>query len=282
MATFSIPAYLFWVCFILLLSVIFLGLAQGEGDSQSRCPKEFDCANLKNVSFPFTNTSQSDCGLYSLDCGASSFARIKFGKKQYDIESIWGETMRISLPQSYFLKQNCSTFYRSFSFPSSALISFLPRMRNLYRCNRSSDVVTLQKIAHYFTGLASYNDCKNFIVYYQEDYNGTAPGGNLPAECSVIQLPFRRKSTASDFFGKLSSSIRVQWEVSEICADCHYNGGRCLTDHNNNTLCSGGIGTCIYMKLLWPKIGFTGQRLVSFLILKACVHHFHCLFLLSL
>nr|GMD70310.1 LEAF RUST 10 DISEASE-RESISTANCE LOCUS RECEPTOR-LIKE PROTEIN KINASE-like 1.1 [Ipomoea batatas] len=249
MAWFSIPPYLFWVCFIFFQSLIFLHLVHGEALSQSQsfCPKQFNCGNLINVTFPFTNMSQPNCGLHTLDCGARPFPRVKFGEQQYDIKNIRGKSMRLfnPLPQSYFLERNCNIFYRKFSsFPTSALISFVPRMHNFYRCDRKSNV-SLQKIGRYFNGFASYNNCKNFVVFYREGRNDTAPGGNLPAECSIIQLPFRKNSRASDLFRKLNSPISVEWEVSETCEDCHYKGGRCLIDHNNTTLCSGVFGGVI-------------------------------------
>nr|GMD68123.1 LEAF RUST 10 DISEASE-RESISTANCE LOCUS RECEPTOR-LIKE PROTEIN KINASE-like 1.1 [Ipomoea batatas] len=252
MAWFSIPAYLFWVCFILFQSLIFAHLVHGEALSQSFCPKQFNCGNLINVTFPFTNMSQPDCGLHSLGCAARPFPRIKFGEQRYDIKNIRGESMRLfnPLPQSYFLEQNCNIFYRKFSFPSSALVSFVPRMHNFYRCDRKSNV-SLQKIGHHFNGFASYNNCTSFVVFYREDGNDTAPGGgNFPAECSVVQLPFRKNSRTSDLFRKLNSSISVEWEVSETCEDCHYKGGRCLIDHNNTTLCSGVAGKSIKSKVI--------------------------------
>ncbi|XP_019172442.1 PREDICTED: LEAF RUST 10 DISEASE-RESISTANCE LOCUS RECEPTOR-LIKE PROTEIN KINASE-like 1.1 [Ipomoea nil] len=261
MAWFSIPSYLFWVCFVLFQSLIFVhgeGLSQSQ--SQSFCPKQFNCGNLINVTFPFTNKSQPNCGLHSLDCAARPFPRVKFGEQQYDIRNIRGEIMWLinPLPQSYFLEQNCNTFYKNFSFPSSALISFMPRLHKFYRCERKSNV-SLQKIGHYFNGFASYNNCKNFVLYYREDRNDTAPGGNLPAECSVIQLPFN--SRASGLFQKLNSSISVQWVVSETCEDCHYKGGSCLIDHNNKTICSGVAGKSIKSKVILATV-FGGVILI--------------------
>nr|GMD65949.1 LEAF RUST 10 DISEASE-RESISTANCE LOCUS RECEPTOR-LIKE PROTEIN KINASE-like 1.1 [Ipomoea batatas] len=165
--------------------------------------------------------SQPNCGLHTLDCGARPFPRVKFGEQQYDIRNIRGESMRLfnPLPQSYFLERNCNIFYRKFSsFPTSALISFVPQGRN-----------------------------------------DTAPGGNLPAECSVIQLPFNFR--ASHLFQKLNSSISVEWEVSETCEDCHYKGGRCLIDHNNSTLCSGVAGKSIKSKVILATV-FGGVILI--------------------
>ncbi|XP_031113605.1 LEAF RUST 10 DISEASE-RESISTANCE LOCUS RECEPTOR-LIKE PROTEIN KINASE-like 1.1 [Ipomoea triloba] len=207
--------------------------------------------------------SQPNCGLHTLDCGARPFPRVKFGEQQYDIKNIRGESMRLfnPLPQSYFLERNCNIFYRKFSsFPTSALISFVPRMHNFYRCDRKSNV-SLQKIGRYFNGFASYNKCKNFVVYYREGRNDTAPGGSLPAECSIIQLPFRKNSRASDLFRKLNSPISVEWEVSETCEDCHYKGGRCLIDHNNTTLCSGVAGKSIKSKVILVTV-FGGVILI--------------------
>nr|GMD65950.1 LEAF RUST 10 DISEASE-RESISTANCE LOCUS RECEPTOR-LIKE PROTEIN KINASE-like 1.1 [Ipomoea batatas] len=234
--------YLFLACFLLFQIVIILDqLAQGESSSQSSCPKEFTCGHIRNVSFPFSNVSRPECGLYTLDCNATPIPTITLGQHKYGVEFIVGELMFLFDPllDKYLRKRSCNVFHRGFSFPSSASISFLfPPEWKFYKCNLSSNVSLQKKIDHYFHGYRSNNSCQNFTLYYnQGDNNHTLPARSLPAECSVIHLPFYRSS--SNLFENLNSSILVGWKVSEICAKCHYNGGKCLTDTHNNFQCSG-------------------------------------------
>ncbi|XP_031112544.1 LEAF RUST 10 DISEASE-RESISTANCE LOCUS RECEPTOR-LIKE PROTEIN KINASE-like 1.1 isoform X2 [Ipomoea triloba] len=221
-------------------------LAEGESSSQSSCPKEFTCGNLPNLSFPFSNVSRPECGLYTLDCGATPYPTItlELGQHQYGVEVNRGNLMFLFDPllDKYLRKRSCNVFHTGISFPSSASISFdfLSKIM-FYKCNRtSSNVSSLQKkIDHYFRGYRSYNNCQNFTLYYIDGDNHTLPAARtLPAECSVIYLPSYGSSRGIDVFVKLNSSILIQWKVSEICAECHYNGGKCLTDTHNNFQCS--------------------------------------------
>nr|GMD70311.1 LEAF RUST 10 DISEASE-RESISTANCE LOCUS RECEPTOR-LIKE PROTEIN KINASE-like 1.1 [Ipomoea batatas] len=234
---------------ILILIVIILDqLAQGESSSQSSCPKEFTCGHIRNVSFPFSNVSRPECGLYTLDCNATPIPTITLGQHKYGVEFIVGEFMFLFDPllDKYLRERSyCNVFHRGFSFPSSASISFeFQPESKFYKCNRTSNVSSLQeKIDHYFHGYRSYSSCQNFTLYYnQGDNNHTLPASSLPAECSLIHLPFDKSSRAIDLFEKLNSSIFVEWKVSEICAKCHYNGGQCLTDTHNNFHCSSDAG----------------------------------------
>nr|GMD65941.1 3-isopropylmalate dehydratase small subunit 3-like [Ipomoea batatas] len=82
-------------------------------------------------------------------------------------------------------------------------------------CITSTDVIVSRRLVVTSLDLRATITAKlNFVVYYREDGNDTAPGGgNLPAECSVVQLPFRKNSRASDLFRKLNSLISVEWET---------------------------------------------------------------------
>nr|GMD63239.1 LEAF RUST 10 DISEASE-RESISTANCE LOCUS RECEPTOR-LIKE PROTEIN KINASE-like 1.1 [Ipomoea batatas] len=223
-------------------------LAEGETSSQSSCPKQFTCGILPNVSFPFSNVSRPECGLYTLDCNATPYPTVTLGQHKYGVKFIVGEFMFLFDPllDKYLRERSyCNVFHRGFSFPSSASISFeFQPESKFYKCNRTSNVSSLQeKIDHYFHGYRSYSSCQNFTLYYtQGDNNHTLPASSLPAECSLIHLPFDKSSRAIDLFEKLNSSIIVEWKVSEICAKCHYNGGQCLTDTHNNFHCSSDAG----------------------------------------
>ncbi|XP_019172584.1 PREDICTED: LEAF RUST 10 DISEASE-RESISTANCE LOCUS RECEPTOR-LIKE PROTEIN KINASE-like 2.5 [Ipomoea nil] len=244
MSEFSMPSHLFAVCFHLFQLVIILQLAQGESSSrQSSCPKQFTCGNLGNLSFPFSNVSRPECGLYTLDCNATPYPTITLGQNQYGVRFIGDDFMKLFDP--LLGKRICNVFHTGISFPSSPSISFeFLFAMEVYKCNRSSSNVSLQqKIDHYFLGYKSYNSCQNFSLYYTQVENDTQLVGSLPAECSVIYLPFDRSSRAMDLFERLNSSmLYLQWKVSEVCTECHYNEGQCLTDTHNNFQCLADAG----------------------------------------
>nr|GMD60033.1 LEAF RUST 10 DISEASE-RESISTANCE LOCUS RECEPTOR-LIKE PROTEIN KINASE-like 1.1 isoform X1 [Ipomoea batatas] len=142
------------------------------------------------------------------------------------------------LLDKYLRKRSCNVFHRGISIPSSPSISFEFGLTTLfYKCNRTSNV-GFHKIDDYFRGFKSYNSCEGFTLYYTEEDNRSLPGGGFPAECSAVRLPFNRTSNASDLFGKLNSSILIGWKLSESCVECHYKGGRCLTDGDNAFHCA--------------------------------------------
>nr|GME20845.1 LEAF RUST 10 DISEASE-RESISTANCE LOCUS RECEPTOR-LIKE PROTEIN KINASE-like 1.1 [Ipomoea batatas] len=243
MPEFSIPSYLFVVCFHLFQLLIILQFAQGESSSQSSCPKQFPCGNLGKVGFPFSNVSRPECGLYTLNCGSSPYPTITLGQHQYGVRFIGDNFMKLFDP--LLGKRICNVFHTGISFPSSPSISFeFMFAMEFYKCNHSSsNVSSLEKIEHYFSGYKSYNSCQNFSLYYTQVENDTLPAASLPAECSVIYLPFDRSSRAMDLFEKLNSSmLYLQWKVSEVCTKCHYDEGQCLTDTHNNFQCLQDAG----------------------------------------
>ncbi|XP_019172583.1 PREDICTED: LEAF RUST 10 DISEASE-RESISTANCE LOCUS RECEPTOR-LIKE PROTEIN KINASE-like 2.4 [Ipomoea nil] len=248
MSEFSMPSHLFLACFLLFEIVIILQLAQGESSSQSSCPKQFTCGNITKVSFPFSNVSRPECGLYTLDCNATPYPTITLGQHKYGVVFIKGDLMLLFDPllEKYLRERSCNVFHTGISFPSSASISFdfVPKTM-FYKCNSSSNVSLQKKIGHYFHGYRSYNSCQNFSLYYTQMDNDTLPTAtSLPAECSVIYLPFNfnRSSSAINLFENLNSLILIQWKVSEVCTKCHYNEGQCLTDTHNNFQCLADAG----------------------------------------
>ncbi|XP_031111860.1 uncharacterized protein LOC116015834 [Ipomoea triloba] len=67
---------------------------------------------------------------------------------------------------------------------------------NQFHCSKERDVIVSRRLVVTSLDLRATITAKlNFVVYYREDGNDTAPGGgNLPIECSVVQLPFRKNS----------------------------------------------------------------------------------------
>nr|GMD65951.1 LEAF RUST 10 DISEASE-RESISTANCE LOCUS RECEPTOR-LIKE PROTEIN KINASE-like 1.1 [Ipomoea batatas] len=190
-------------------------LAQGESSSQSSCPKQFPCGNLGNVGFPFSNVSRPECGLYTLNCGSSPYQTITLGQHQYGVRFIGDNFIKLFDP--LLGKRICNVFNTGISFPSSPSISFdFMFAMEFYKCNHSSS---------------------------NNEENDTLPAASLPAECSVIYLPFDRSARAMDLFEKLNSSmLYLQWKVSEVCTKCHYDEGQCLTDTHNNFQCLQDAG----------------------------------------
>ncbi|XP_019172599.1 PREDICTED: LEAF RUST 10 DISEASE-RESISTANCE LOCUS RECEPTOR-LIKE PROTEIN KINASE-like 2.1 [Ipomoea nil] len=265
----SMPTYLRFVCFLLFL------LHLVESKPQSICPKLFSCGNLRNLSFPFSsNVSRPECGLYTLACGATPYPTIALGQRQYVVLISAEELMLLFDPllDKYLRKRSCNVFHRGISIPSTPSISFEFGLTVMfYMCNKTSNVVGFHEMDDYFRGYKSYNSCEGFTLYYTEEDNRTLPGGGLPAECSAVRLPFNRTSNASDLFGKLGSEILIRWKLSEICIECHYKGGRCLTDSNNAFHCSDDAGKNEPTKVILILIAASAIGVAMLVVMLLCI-----------
>ncbi|XP_009600760.1 LEAF RUST 10 DISEASE-RESISTANCEUS RECEPTOR-LIKE PROTEIN KINASE-like 1.1 isoform X1 [Nicotiana tomentosiformis] len=261
-------AYSF-ICFLLSLLLM---LVQTKGRSDSTCPKSFSCGNLTDLSFPFSLSTQPDCGLMSMsDCDAKPFPRIQLlpgGDWYYALEkhnsSVW-----LGDPK---LQRDCEAFNKNFSLQNSPSISFTTlSLQNIFKCNSTSHNIT-QKMKDHFAGYKMYNGCKGFSIYYK--LPGDIRADNLPTNCSPIRLPLHSVSRDGDLFDLLGPKFLVEWELSDYCYQCHYSGGQCQTDITNNFCCHkdgkttrrsmmglilaavlGGVGlamiTCLVVYFIW-------------------------------
>ncbi|XP_055809655.1 LEAF RUST 10 DISEASE-RESISTANCE LOCUS RECEPTOR-LIKE PROTEIN KINASE-like 1.1 isoform X2 [Solanum dulcamara] len=233
------------ICFLLSL---FLILVRAKGKNDSTCPKSFSCGNLTDLSFPFSLSTQPDCGIMFLSgCDAKPYPRIQLlpGGDLYYALGIWfNYTVLLGDPKLYakLRKHKCQAFNKTFSLPDSPSISFkILNNLNFFKCNITS--TNTPNITHkndHFAGYRMYNECKGFSISYKlpGSDDGDVQEGNLPANCSLISLPINSTSDVGGLFNMLSAGFLVEWKLSEDCYQCHYGRGQCQTDITNKFHCT--------------------------------------------
>ncbi|KAK4715452.1 hypothetical protein R3W88_013790 [Solanum pinnatisectum] len=219
------------------------------GRNDSTCPKSFSCGNLTDLSFPFSLSTQPDCGIMFLSrCDAKPYPRIQLlprGDSYYALGKPFNYTVELGDPKLHAkLRQHkCQAFNEKFSLPDSPSISFeILNIYNFFKCNiTSSNTPNItQKRSDYFAGYKMYNGCKGFSIYYKltEGDGEDVRASNVPANCSLIRLPIRSRSDNGGLFNMLSATFLVEWKLSEDCYKCHYGGGQCQTDITNKFHCT--------------------------------------------
>ncbi|KAH0681748.1 hypothetical protein KY289_019500 [Solanum tuberosum] len=222
-------------------------VAQNQIQSSNICVNEFKCGNLGNMSFPFSVSSQPDCGLYTIDCDVTPNPTIRLGENVYSVLTLGnfnGFRVLNHRLEELLTNNSCGSFDRSISFPSSPSISFsIYRLSlTLFRCNNSLDI-NRSMSDHYFREYLNYTNCSGFSIYYKYPNTWNSPEEDIPDNCSPIQLPITWNSGSnvsnSSLFDLLTANFAIEWSLSDDCSNCHYFGrGQCLTDSNNNLLCS--------------------------------------------
>ncbi|XP_049402953.1 LEAF RUST 10 DISEASE-RESISTANCE LOCUS RECEPTOR-LIKE PROTEIN KINASE-like 1.1 [Solanum stenotomum] len=234
------------ICFFLISYLV-----QAMGRNDSTCPKSFSCGNLIGLSFPYSLSTQPDCGIMFLSgCDAKTFPKIRLlpeGDSYYAVVNMFNYTVWVEDPKLHakLRQQKCQTFNEKLSLPYSPSISFeiLPvNILNFFKCNSTSSSTPniTQKMKDHFAGYRMYNGCKDFSIYYKlhggDDEDARAD--NLPANCSLIRLPIRWRSDNGSVFNMLSAAFFVEWKISEDCNKCHFGGGQCQTDITNKFHCT--------------------------------------------
>ncbi|XP_049348889.1 LEAF RUST 10 DISEASE-RESISTANCE LOCUS RECEPTOR-LIKE PROTEIN KINASE-like 1.1 [Solanum verrucosum] len=226
-------------------------VAQNQIQNNSSCVDGFECGNLGNVSFPFSVSSQPDCGLYTIACDVTPNPTIHLGENVYSVvrqRSFDSFRVLDHRLEELLTRNSCKTFDGSISFPNSPSVSFRINERNLtlFRCNGSLDI-NRSMSDHYFREYLNYTKCSGFSIYYKYPSRGRGNSSDtseedIPDNCSPIQLPITWNSgsnvSKSSLFDLLTGNFSIQWSLSDDCSRCHYQGGRCLTDINNRFLCS--------------------------------------------
>ncbi|KAF3615341.1 putative serine/threonine-protein kinase [Capsicum annuum] len=237
-----------FVCFLLSLILI---LVQTKGRNDSTCPKLFSCGNLTDLSFPFALSTQPDCGIMPVSgCDAKPYPRIELlpgGDWYYALGKEYSYTVKLMDPllQTTFRRHTCKAFNKNISLPDSPSISFrlLPvNIHNFFKCNITStnNPTITQKMTDHFSGYESYDGCDGFTIYYKFDGvdDKDILAGNLTANCSLIGLPcYPRRVYDNNLVNLLSPEFYVVWKLSDTCYECHYGGGQCQTDKNDNFHC---------------------------------------------
>ncbi|MCD7454788.1 hypothetical protein HAX54_026082 [Datura stramonium] len=212
--------------------------AEGQNTAYSSCTEEFQCGNLRNLSFPFYKSTELHCGLCKVDCEVRPNPIIELDRVKYQALNKYDVfiTLKDSSLGELLKKNSCQIFDRNLSLPISPSITYRLRPSvTLFKCNRSQksihEEVFNSKIYQ------SYNVCESFILYYNTsvDYYQGFP---LPSSCSFIRLPIPQsseaKSNESNLFDLLTDEVILGWTVSDECNQCYYTGGRCQTDNTTN------------------------------------------------
>ncbi|KAH0677516.1 hypothetical protein KY285_025317 [Solanum tuberosum] len=242
---------------------------QGQNTSYPNCTKEFQCGNLRNLSFPFYKSTELDCGLSKVYCDVSTNPIIELEGVKY--QALEKNDVFITLKDSSLgelLKKNsCEIFEKNVSIPISPSITYrFDRLLTLFKCNKSQK--STQEEFFNSSSYQSYNVCDSFILYYNTSVNFYYyPGIPLPSGCSFIQLPVPRSSEAksnnSGLFHLLTDEVILGWTVSDECNQCYYTGGRCQTDNTtNNFHCSNANtnnGHHKYAKVIVAVSAFIGS-----------------------
>ncbi|XP_055809663.1 LEAF RUST 10 DISEASE-RESISTANCE LOCUS RECEPTOR-LIKE PROTEIN KINASE-like 1.1 [Solanum dulcamara] len=216
-----------------------------KGRNDSTCPKSFSCGNLTDLSFPFSHSTRPDCGIMLMSgCDAKLFPRIQLvpeGDWYYALGKEYSYTILLmDLKLQTTLRQHkCQAFNKNISLSDSPSISFTTNLQNFFKCNRTSsnNPYIHQKMKYHFDGYNSSDGCDGFTIYYKFDEvdDEDILAGNHTSNCSLIRLPIQSRD--GDLLKMLSPEIFVEWKLSDDCNKCHYGGGRCQTDKNNNFLC---------------------------------------------
>ncbi|XP_060214773.1 LEAF RUST 10 DISEASE-RESISTANCE LOCUS RECEPTOR-LIKE PROTEIN KINASE-like 1.1 [Lycium barbarum] len=236
--------------FVFFLLSLLLILVQAKGKNDSTCPKFFSCGNLTDLSFPLSLSTQPDCGIMPMSgCEAKPFPRIQLlpgGDWYYALHTEYSYTVHLMDPklETTLSQHDCQAFNKNISLPDSPSISFklLPvNIVSFFKCNSTSsnNPYITQKMKDHFNGYGSYDGCDGFTIYYKLDEGDDEDilAGNLTANCSLIRLPYYPTGYDDNFFNSLSPEFLVEWKLSDDCYKCHYGGGRCQIDKNNNFLC---------------------------------------------
>ncbi|KAL7171136.1 hypothetical protein ACSBR2_035898 [Camellia fascicularis] len=224
--------------------------AQDDNKIQITCPKSFGCEPFhQQLSFPFSNSTYSQCGLCTVTCGESNQApQIQLGNEGpwYDViprysvrpeenksKNIYHVQIHDQILQTHLENRNCNAF-TELKFPDSSSISFIVIYSHLpfFKCNKSSDLVSPTK--DHFKGYHNYTKCKDYNLYYKfPDDPLPSPPPDLPS-CSVIHLPLNSSNmnaTASHPFNLLATTFPLELLVSEDCHKCYQGGGQCQNDN---------------------------------------------------
>ncbi|XP_009588466.2 rust resistance kinase Lr10-like [Nicotiana tomentosiformis] len=232
--------------FVSFLLSLLLILVQAKGRNDSTCPKSFSCGSLTGLSFPFSLSTQPDCGIMPISgCDAKTPPRIQLlpgGDWYYALAKLNNYTVALGDPKLHdeLRQHDCQAFNKNISLPDSPSISYkvLPaNIVNFFKCNSTS---TTQKKINHFPVYEKYNGCKGFSIYYKffQDRDEDIRAGNLTVNCSLIRLPVNSMPDDGDVFKMLSPAFRVEWKLSDECYQCHYGGGQCQTDKTKKFHCT--------------------------------------------
>jgi len=245
-----------FVFFLLSHFVLLLSAREERGDTQRCAP--FRCGDLNMTGFPFTNMSEPECGLFTVDCwdGQHPAIRLEDGGKLYHLYEVLNISQNNTMSSILIndiefgeqLKQlkfgKCESL-TNLTFPNSSFISFEITTPNqtLFKCKSTLDIhppIDFTK-----------GRCKGDYNIYYSNSSDRVP--HSLSECSIIQLPKSRNPfpDSDDLFALLSTEFELLVNVSEECKPdhkgklycvdecyrCQYGGGQCKRDDKGKASC---------------------------------------------
>lgn len=234
-------------CFFAMLFmflVFMFNLVKVESNS---CPKEFICGRLGSMSYPFSEFKKPYCGLAKIDCNSTLlYPKVEIEGVSYNAYKKWlwvnGIDLSDSILEGYLANRSCKSFERNLSFPNTPSVTFgVFNNITLFKCMNGSE-----GRGGFFRRYDNYSSCDGFKLYYHkprtDGSHSVLVGDDLPANCSIIQLPLKYISPTepvpSDLFDLLTSNFTLDWEVSKECSKCFYREGQCQSDSKNHFFCS--------------------------------------------
>ncbi|KAJ1420951.1 Serine/threonine-protein kinase, active site [Sesbania bispinosa] len=217
------------------------------------CPRSFNCGVLGELSFPFTNSPNSQCGLYVRGCDDQGGAiDVHLGDEDenenltwLEIESIGNASQITSLHvRSRQLDKKMRDSSRDCRMedynitlpPATPIMSFEKEFQytlTLCRCNRSLDITPPEYFQNNEVLL-----CGEFLEYYL--YYGLLIGDALPSafnSCTIAQIP-ANSVPISQLKTSYTTEFTLKVTLSEDCYKCFYeSGGQCRLDNKGNFSC---------------------------------------------
>ncbi|CAL5350212.1 unnamed protein product [Camellia sinensis] len=244
--------------FFVLSHLPFLHSAGDDNTSFQNCPQSFQCGKLRQINFPYSNTSYPHCGLCTVDCREevpklifSADHQISYelhGKLSNDDDHILNVTDKNL--ESLIKSKSCDvfTFYLNWTLPTTPSVSFTvsPNL-SFFKCPTGVDGAVDQLIEQFLSRKHNYSDykgCSGYRVYYKypDDPHQSLINERILKSCGHFQLPVfslnaSRKRNISDLFSVLDSNFLLGFNVSKECRECHDNGGHCPRDNSSKFHC---------------------------------------------
>ncbi|KAI4313888.1 hypothetical protein L6164_026834 [Bauhinia variegata] len=251
--------------------------AGGGIAKQGKCSNSFNCGNLGTISFPFTTTAQSNCGLLAIQGCDDPHSRKMIQQKNgrfYEVIQVDQERQVIVILdkdlQKLLLSKSCEVFRNNFTLPlnTSPMASLnISNIRPFYSCDRTLNFSC--------SSLPSDYTCPRYDIYSYYYFQNQKINCSLTpsSKCSMLKLPLvwppTQPKDGQDFFNRLSANISIKVRLSDDCYNCHYQrGGQCRLDRNGSFYCAteksergrvfklglGGLGAGIIMigcLILW-------------------------------
>ncbi|PIA33384.1 hypothetical protein AQUCO_04100070v1 [Aquilegia coerulea] len=242
----SLGQYVLLLLLLIFLSQLVLNSAQESKQTQS-CFPIFTCGKLGDVAFPFSNTTNPECGLAVMNCtGPQETVQFHKHGKWYYIDYFNYGAHTIVLHDQDLQKDlessRCDSLnnFPQYVFPFFHLNLSKTKTRPFFKCKHEPNSISPSKLLK-DPELSNYTSCKNYDLYFYHDHERSLPSlpQNLSHRCSSVRLPYQL-----DNLGRIDNltylwdaNFTITWEVNLSCWDCFRKGGQCRTNPNEEFEC---------------------------------------------